>query len=300
MEFSADFLHNIHIAFGETGRQWLSDLPALLEYAAQRWDLQIGAPMLLSYNYVTAARRADGLPVVLKIGFPNPEFLSELAALRYMNGDGCVRLLDADEQKYMFILERLMPGEMLASLTDDDQRTRIAGELMARIHRPAPKEMPFIKLSDWFAELGKLRPRFAGATGPFPEKLCSRVENLLPVLFQTGELSLIHGDCHHFNILSSGTGWCVIDPKGVIGPPGYECGPLLTNPIPDFPYLPGSLRQVERRIAILSECLDLSRENIRDWGLCHCLLSGWWDMAENGSGTEYSMACADLIARAAI
>ena len=40
----------------------------------------------LSYNYVTTARLANGAPVVLKLGVPNPELSAEAAALRIFNG----------------------------------------------------------------------------------------------------------------------------------------------------------------------------------------------------------------------
>lgn len=299
MNLPADFIRNICHSFGATGEQWLRDLPALLDEAAEKWGLTIGEPLLLSFNYVTAAKRADGTDVVLKIGVIDREFISELTALRHFNGDGCVRLLEADDEKCMFVLERLKPGEMLLSLADDDKRTEIACEVMSHLWRPAPPGLPLIQLSDWFAQLSKLRPRYGGGTGPFPKTLVEQVESLLPELFAASEpFALLHGDFHHFNILSSGRGWLAIDPKGVIGPKGYECGPLLTNPYPNFPYQPDAVRQTKRRIAILSERLGLPREHIREWGLCHALLSAWWDLTEADTGGEYALACAEMIEKA--
>ena len=299
MKYPPEFIRNIRGAFGQAGQIWLDEIPALLVQAARKWNLQIEEPLLLSYNYVTAARQADGRAVVLKMGVPNREFLSELSALRFFDGQGCVRLLASDEANYMFLLERLQPGQMLASLADDDARTRIACDVMTKLWRPVPEGLPLIMLSDWFAELVKLRPKFGGGSGPFPTSLVERVEDLLPVLFAESHAPLlIHGDFHHFNVLSAGSGWLAIDPKGVIGPPEYECGPLLLNPIPDFPYQPGAVRQTRRRIEILSERLGFSAELIRDWGLCHALLSAWWDMSDSGNGGEYALACADVIGSA--
>ena len=51
------FVNNIIQAFGEAGRRYLADLPDLLTGAARRWDLTLGEPFLLSYNYVCAATR---------------------------------------------------------------------------------------------------------------------------------------------------------------------------------------------------------------------------------------------------
>jgi streptomycin 6-kinase len=296
------FTRNILNSFGEDGRRWLGDLPALLDQASQAWDLTLGEPLLLSYNYVCAAWRADGSEVVLKLGVPNRELLSELSALRLFAGDGAVRLLDADEANAMFLLERLRPGAMLADLPGDDLRTHLACDVMLRLWRPAPPgPNRFIRLEEWFEAVTDIRAGFGGATGPYPAWLVERVESLLPGLFaDSGKAALIHGDFHHFNVLSSERGWLAIDPKGVIGPVEYECGPLLVNPIPDLPYLPDAVRQTERRIAILSERLGFTRERICDWGLCHCLLSACWDMDDTGAGGEYALACAGMLANAKV
>ena len=66
------FQQRIRGVFREAGAAWLDKLPALLERVAAQWDLTLGAPFDLSYNYVTAATR-HGEAVVLKAGVPNPE-----------------------------------------------------------------------------------------------------------------------------------------------------------------------------------------------------------------------------------
>ena len=301
LNLPADFRNNISHYFGEKGQQWLLTLPALLAEALSTWDLTLAEPMPLSINYVTAARRADGQPVVLKIGVPHRELTSEICALRIFDGQGCARLLAVKEEKGMFLLERLLPGRMLAELPDDELRTQLACDLAQRIQRPAPAGLPLIHLEDLFAGLAGVRKQFGGTSGPFPSALFERVEALIPELFQTSAPPvLMHGDLHHFNILSSGPDWLAIDPKGIIGPPELECGPLLINPYPDFAYLPDALRQTGRRIAILSERLGYPRQRIRDWGICFAVLSAWWNTAPDGSGSEYSTACAQLIQNAEI
>jgi streptomycin 6-kinase len=301
MNFPAGFIKNIKNAFPNEGRHWLEELPDLIQSAAKGWKLtQIEPVDNLSYNFVAFARQNEK-EVVLKIGVPNREFTSEIAALSHFNGDGCVSLLESDREHFMFLMERLHPGEMLASLADDDRRTHIACDVMTHLWRPAPDGQPFIELSDWFGQLALLRPRFGGGTGPFPKDLFERAESLIPELFaMSSSPVLIHGDLHHYNILSSGENWLAIDPKGVIGHPEYECGPLLTNPIDEFLQMPDPVRTTERRISILSEQLGFSRARIRDWALCHSILSAFWDILDDGSGGEYSMTCAGIIAQANI
>ncbi len=298
------FIYNIRNSFGAEGERWLSDLPALLKKTARRWGLSLGAPFSLSYNYVCAASRADGTEVVLKLGVPNRELNSEIAALRLFDGNAACRLLDADEANFAFLLERLRPGQTLASVADDEARTWIACDIMTRLWQPAPPELPFIPLSEWFDALDDLRPRYGGATGPFPRWLVERAEALLPdLLHPSNPALLIHGDFHHFNVLNSERsecGWLAIDPKGVVGPPGYEVGPLLINPWGDFLKTANPSQLTACRLAILSEHLGLERSLLRDWGLCHCLLSAWWDISDENTGGEYPLACAEIIASALV
>ena len=165
MHLTETFIRNIRNSFGAEGERWLADLPELLNKAARRWDLSLGEPFLLSYNYVCAVTRADGTQAVLKIGVPNRELKSEMTALRLFAGEGACRLLEADDENCAFLLERLQPGEMLVSLEDDEARTHIACQVMTRLWHPAPPELPFIPLSSWFAKLDKLRPGHGGGTG---------------------------------------------------------------------------------------------------------------------------------------
>jgi streptomycin 6-kinase len=300
MDLPPQFVSNINNYFSEEGRNWLSRLPSLIDYAIQRWDLSdVQQIEDLSVNYVAFARRG-GEEVVLKIGVINHEFISEMTALRIFDGDGAVRLLDADADNYMFLMERVRPGTMLVALEDDERRTHIACDVMTHLWRPAP-EGPLINLSEWFEGLKGLRIRFNGGTGPFSEQLVARAESLLPELFaDPNPPVLLHGDFHHFNILSSERGWLAIDPKGVIGPAGYEVGPLLMNPSGDFLERPDPVRLTERRLAILSERLGMPRDHLRDWGICHSVISAWWDLTEEGTGGEYSIGCAEIIATARI
>ncbi len=82
----------------------------------------------------------------------------------------------------------------------------------------------------------------------------------------------------------------MIDPKGVIGPPEYEVGPLLTNPLGDIPDMKPALDRTRRRIAILSERTGFDPRRMQAWALCHSLLSAWWDLTPAGTGAEYARA----------
>jgi streptomycin 6-kinase len=293
--FPADFIQNIQLAFGMEGRRWLERLPSLLEEAARRWNLAVGDPFLLSYNYVCAATLKDGSEAVLKIGVPNRELTGEINALGLYHGQGACQMLEAEPEKGMLLLERLQPGTMLAALEDDDRATEFAAEVLKAIQRPAPQPEGFISLRGWFDELKKLRLGFGGGTGPFPEKSFTTAEGLIGELFaEQCPQVLLHGDFHHYNILLSGRGWLAIDPKGVIGPAEYEVGPLLINPYHIKLDENEAIRRTERRIAILSERLGFEAHRLRSWAICHSVLSAFWDMAEDGTGGESARAWTEI------
>jgi streptomycin 6-kinase len=179
---------------------------------------------------------------------------------------------------------------------DDEEATHIAADVMQKIWRSIPEDNVFIRLSDWFDGLKRLRATFSGGTGPLDERLVERVERSVKDFFAEHRTPvLMHGDFHHFNILSSERGWLVIDPKGVTGPACYEVGPLLMNPWGEL--LSGKdYRQItNRRIDILHERLGFERERIREWGLAHAVLSAWWGIEDN-TGWDYALSFAGMIA----
>jgi len=310
MKLPPDFISTITNTFGADGEKLIANLPTLIDEASKRWGLMDVQPVEnLSYNFVAFAKRSNN-NVVLKMGVPNREFKSEMSALRLFNGAGACQLLEYDEERYWMLLERLNPGAMLSTLKDDGEATHIAAEVMKRIWRPVPLEsdsllsvrgqapaiQSFILLSDWFDGLKKLRPMFNGGTGPFDEKIVERVEGSVKDFFaENHNPVLMHGDFHHFNVLSSERGWLIIDPKGVIGPAGYEVGPLMINPWDSISDGVSFQSRAKRRIDILHEHLGFERERILEWSLAHAVLSAWWSLEDN-TGWEYAAQCAELFA----
>ena len=226
MNLPPEFIANIQNTFREDGYLFLKSLPDSIAEASARWGLTDVQPApTLSYNFVAFAKStltaknaknakkkidpralsalSGSNDVVLKMGVPNREMKSEMAALKLFNGEGACRLLECDEERYWMLLERLKPGVMLSTLEDDEEATHIAAEVMKKIWRPlehvtlsdSEGSLPssqrlfgrnerslratydkFIRLSDWFDGLKKLRSYYNGGTGPLNEKLVERVD----------------------------------------------------------------------------------------------------------------------------
>ncbi len=275
--------------YGDNGRSWLQNLPHLIADCEKRWSLTVRPPFLdLSYNYVAPAIRSDGTAVVLKLGIVNPELLTEIEALRLYDGRGSARLLEADPEQGILLLEQLQPGIPLINLDDDEEATIIAAQVMRQLWRPLPLTHPFPTVARWAAGLTRLRQLFDGGTGPFPAKWVNKAESLFNELLPSqAEPVLLHGDLHHWNILQAQRApWLALDPKGIAGEPIYEAGALLRNPFPWLAEQPSPTRILARRVDILAELLGFDRGRIIDWGAAQAVLSGWWLFEDHGHGWE--------------
>lgn len=294
-----DFARRMNELYGEEGVRWLDHLPFLLAELAQRWALTVLPPFQgLTYNYVAPAVRADGSGVVLKVGVPNPELLTEMQALRLYEGRGIAQLLEADPERGSLLLERLQPGTPLASLSDDSAATSIAAQVMRQLWRPLPAGHPFPTVAKWAAGLQRLRERFDGGTGPLPALWVARAEGLFAELIDSmDEPVLLHGDLHHHNILAAQRQpWLALDPKGVAGEPAYEVGALLRNPMLGILDAPDVRAIMARRVDQLAEALGLDRKRLVGWGVAQAVLSAWWMLEDHGHGWETGIACAEHIA----
>jgi streptomycin 6-kinase len=291
------FIQTITELFDERGIAWLGDLPNLIAECERRWSLKVLPPFDLSYNYVAPAIRTDGTEVVVKLGVPNPELLTEIAALRLWNGHGIVQLLDADTEQGILLLERLRPGTPLATLEDDEQATRIAARLMGQLRRPAPPDHPFPTVDKWAEGIKRLRRRFDGGAGPLPAQLVETAESLFAELLDSqSEPVLLHGDLHHWNILAAERQpWLALDPKGLVGEAAYEVGAWLRNPLPGLLNQPHPDRITVRRIDLLSEMLGFDRQRMIGWGLAQAVLSAWWSIEDHGQGWEEAIAIAEIL-----
>ncbi len=293
------FARRIVAMYQAQGAEWLQRLPAIIAECTERWSLEVLPPFApLSYNYVAPAVQGDGSAVVLKVGMPHPELLTEMAALRLYDGRGIVALLHSDRELGAMVLERLSPGVPLADHPDDEQSMIIAAEVMRQLWQPVPAEHPFPHVADWAAGLGDLRQQFGGTTGPLPSRLVETAETLFRELIGSmAEPMLLHGDLHHWNIVTAERQpWLALDPKGVVGEPAYEVGALLRNPIPYFLAKPNPAGLLARRVDLLSELLGFDRQRIVAWALAQAVLAAWWSLDDNGEGADAWIACAELFA----
>ncbi len=278
------FQDNIRGAFGEVGERWLRELPALVEEAAREFGLTLEPPFQnLSYNYVAPGLREDGVPVVLKLGCVEGEVAQEREALRVFGPQRCVRVLAS--RGAAMVLERFWGED-----ASEEETFEAALGLAAEIHAPAPQGSSFPSVERWCLGLRGYLDRWAGE-GPLEEALVSRAWGLSQELLRDREPQvLLHGDLHHGNVLKDGErGWCVIDPKGVVGERCFEVCALLRNP-PGFAGRAGAREKLGDRVEMASQRTGWDRERITAWGEVESVLSAVWSVGEEGERRDVPMA----------
>ncbi len=295
----ADFTQRVIGAFGEAGAEWLRHFPATLDDCTKRWSLTLlPAFEPLSYNFVAPAIRQDGTEAVLKLGVPNPELTSEIEALHIYDGRGAVRLLEADPPGGALLLEHLKPGNPLVELEDDQKATEIAAQVMQQLWRPVPAEHNLRAVKEWALGLKRLRDHYRGSTGPFPVKLIEQAEALFAELItSTDRLVVLHGDLHHWNILSAQRQpWLALDPKGVVGDRAFEIAAWMHNPVDAVQGWPNLDKILARRLDQFSEILGIDCQRLLGWSIAQTVLSAWWSVEDNAEGFESTLVIAEALA----
>ena len=294
MNLTEEFTSRVTGAFGEAGAKWIANLSQIVETAVTRWSLTLESPFEpLAYNYVAPATGADGVQLVLKSGVPCRELNTEIAALRHWNGAGAVRLIEADCDNGLLLLERAEPGTPLFEVPDDDEATKVFAAVARELHKPPPAKHNFPTIADWARGFARIRSTSSGFPQQHLERAAAMMEELIGSMNDVG---VLHGDLHHWNILAAKRQpWLAIDPKGVIGEPEYEVGAWLRNPAPQIYSDPELKPKTRRRIDIIADELGFSKQRLADWCYCQAVLSAVWSYEEGQAGFKAALNYAEQL-----
>ncbi|MCW2766063.1 MAG: Aminoglycoside/hydroxyurea antibiotic resistance kinase [Nocardioides sp.] len=265
--------------FAARGPDWAAHvdrLPGLIRDLLDEWDLERDGVMLHGHGSVVLPVLADGVPGVLKVGFPDVETEHEALALQRWGGRGAVRLLRADPHRRAVLLERLLTAD-LTGLWDLEACDVVAG-LYGLIHVPAPPQLATVTsyVGRWTGPLAAL-PRDA----PIPRRLVEQAVGLARELADdpgsTG--TLVHGDLHYENVLAAEREpWLVIDPHPMSGDPHYEPAPMLWN---RWEELAGDIRGgVRRRFHALLDAASLDEDRARAWVVVRMVVNAYWSIED--------------------
>ena len=247
--------------------EWRERLPRLVQECAEQWSLGVGEPYVPGAGGFTApAELTDGRPAVLKVVLPHRESEHEADALAAWDGNGAVRLLARDDDRFAFVIERCEPGTPLAT-AGADRALDVLVEALPRLWIQGGD--PFHTLADeaaWWASY--LPGQWKRVGPPFERALLDAAMDALQTLPGTqGELVLLHQDLHGENVLAAQREpWLVIDPKPLLGEREFGVAPIVRS----FE-LGHSKRDVLYRFDRLTAELGLDRERARGWTIAQTL-----------------------------
>ncbi|WP_435863408.1 aminoglycoside phosphotransferase family protein [Streptomyces prunicolor] len=246
---------------------------ALRERAARfldQWELRLDGPSMNGRcALVLPVLRADGTPAALKLQDVDEETAGEPVALRVWDGEGAVRLLEADADTGTLLLERLDSGRVLADLPDSREATLVIARLLARLTAvEAPAGLR--RLGDIAAQLldrtSAVLPRVSDAAER--RLLADCAAAVREVAGEPGD-RLLHWDLHFENVLAADRApWLAIDPKPLAGDPGFDLLPALWNRF--------DADEVGWRFDAMTEVLGLDRDRARAWTLGRVLQNVLW------------------------
>jgi streptomycin 6-kinase len=252
-----------------------------------RWRLTPEGDAITTRTSRLLPVRWQGVAAMLKVALDAEEELgNELMA--WWEGQGVPLVLARDGKA--ILLERAQDGRSLADLMrhgSDDQATRLICAVVGKLHSPKDQPLPrLIPLSEWFGELGPA----ANTHGGIFSLAAATADDLLSA---PREISVLHGDIHHDNILQFGhRGWLAIDPKGLIGERGFDYANLFCNPDPETA---ADQERFRRRVEIVIEAAHLDRTRLLRWILAWGGLSAAWKINDH-LDPETPLRVADLTA----
>jgi streptomycin 6-kinase len=283
-------------ANGVAGRAWLDSLPELVRELTGRWSLTLGPAFSGgAVGFVVPAERSGGERLVLKVSFVDEETRHEPDALRHWDGDGAVRLVDAEPARGALLLERLEPGTPLGDHPDRSEAIGIACSLLRRLWRAVPEGHPFSLVRDLASRLADELPgRFVRQDRPFDERLLRRAVDLCRELaVSSEEAALVNRDFHLWNVLAAEREpWLVIDPKPLVGERAFDTGHLVRTLLPERLEL-GSVDAIVGRLA---KELELEPAHVRRWAFVRSVDDALWGLATGGTDVEWDVRCAQLLA----
>ncbi len=245
-----------------------------------RWDLMPdGDPIVTPSSHLLPVRRGSQ-PGMLKLALEEEE-RSGARLMRWWGGVGAAEVLAHDGAA--ILLERAQCLASLSNMTysgNDDEACRILCAVAAQLHAPRPQPWPeLIPLSRRFRDLESAAANHGGI-------LARCAETARALLGEPRDVSVLHGDLHHENVLDFGArGWLAIDPKGLTGERGFDFANIFTNPDFSDPTRPVGTDpdRFVRRVSLVAELAGLERIRLLRWVLAWAGLSAAWFLGDRAS-----------------
>lgn len=244
-----------------------------------RW--KISNPVLIAETFssrIWKVAQDDGNPAIVKDLKPFDDVEDELRGahlLRWRRGVGAVTLLGMDGQRMLleYAGDRMLQHDL--DKIGDTAATEIAADVLDRLLSPSEHPIP--------TDLQPLRERFvslfrkakADRDAGEPSLYVEAADIAERLLSNPADVRPLHGDLHHENIMHGPRGWLIIDPKGVLGDPGFDAANMFYNPL-DRDDLCLDPKRIAGMAEIFSRTLRQDPRRLLDHAIAYGCLSAAW------------------------
>lgn len=298
---------------GPDAVSWLDAVPQLAASVAGRWGVEIGYPPDQPTDAVILRGRRGSQPVVLKLWFDKGRCRAEQAVLAAAQGVGYVRLIEADPDLGVLLLEGLggaLDADDVERTEGTDRLTGILGDTLTAAWRVSPSVWPLPE-SPHPAE--RLREAIVANPAPFDVPDCrAAVDRALAYAEQRRDADdpdrrvLAHGNPHLGNFRSvnptragAETGYVLIDPHPTLVEPEYDLGIVVRDGNRHLLHVEDAVVWTRNWCARLAERTGTDAEAVWQWGYLHRVALGL--RLVNGptplSGRLYLQTATALISR---
>jgi streptomycin 6-kinase len=281
-----------------SGREWLDQLPALVDEFRERWDLRLGAPYHGgSCSWVAPALRANGSRAVLKVTWPHREARPEGEVLKLWAGHGSVLVHEHDPEQYALLLERCEPGTELRDATglDPEERLLLGAGVLTRLweagtdggHQLRSVQRLSTVTADWAQRAEERVARYDWPTGVDTGPFMLGADLLRELPHDAGRETIVHGDFNPGNLLAAQREpWLAIDTKPMYGDPAFDPWPLIQQI--DDPFAHSDPQRVlARRTALVADATGTDVSRLRAWAVARLVdfllyhLDGHGDLSDS-------------------
>lgn len=275
---------NVIGIFADYGKNWLMQLPAIVETLAAHWSLSNIQPVNnMSYNYVAFAMQDKKVPVVLKISCDKQLITDEYQTLKFWHGQGAIAVFDFNAEFNALLLEQAIPGYLLKEhhpLNIQDT-IHIYANVVKKLVAQAMPAQAFTHASKWCAAINRIP---AGViSNHYIEKAKTIREMLLTTVLQE---YLCHGDLHLENIIQMNNSWVVIDPKGIIGEMAFEAAAFDLVSKDEMQQVEANPHIIVERVTLLANALHIDYQRLLSWIYLRVMISLQWFIEDNGDPSE--------------
>ncbi|AMV14861.1 aminoglycoside phosphotransferase family protein [Legionella pneumophila serogroup 1] len=252
----------------------------------EQWTLIPDGRLIITPSSQLLPVKYNNMPCMLKIALIEEEQIGG-EVMVWWNGQGAAKVLLYDDKA--LLMERAQGENSLLEMVKqgkDDESSQIICSVVAKLHSVSHKPLPrkIVPLGEWFRSLNKIQDQYGGLL----KKAYLTSQQLLQNM---QDVTVLHGDIHHQNILDFGSaGWLAIDPKGLLGDPYYDYANIFCNPDEE---IATSLGRLERQAHLISRKANLDYHRLLQWIFAYAGLSAAWHF-EEGSPADLALKVAEI------